>query len=87
MYILFGIEESVCQSEIGGDFEYIYEKTDALASFSSIELLEAYVKENKLNKPKSTGTYSGRVSFSSKSLLSGCFDYEYFDVSGIPVDP
>lgn len=85
MYILIGITESISLTFIGGDFESSFEK-EPVACFSSFEKLEKYTKKYKLDHPI-TKTWQGTINFHPDSVLAGCIDFEYQEISSLPIDP
>lgn len=85
MYLLIGITESISQTFIGGDFESSFEK-EPVACFSTLEKLEEYTKQYKLNKPI-IKAWNGTINFHKDSVLAGCIDFEYVEISSLPVDP
>ncbi len=83
MIYLYGFTTEYFQKKIGGPFEESTSE-EALASFDTIELAEAYVKGSRLKNPKRK-TFSGARPFKVKSLLSGCSDYEIREEAAIVV--
>jgi hypothetical protein len=90
VYELWGLRRDYFQRHIGGSFDP-EDTRERVATFSSLELAEAYIRASELNKEKNAffNIQRGHYRFRKGSLLRYYDDYEIesFEPSDVPHNP